>query len=72
METLVVHRSDGRVTVKQTCDFSFEWAAHYVLRPSVFDGDEIVAGCHGCVGDLVAFGTLPAVHLDFGRPVAVD
>lgn len=51
------------MTVKQTCDFSFERAAHYVLWSSVFNGNEIVARCHGCVGDLVALGTLPTVHL---------
>lgn len=59
-------------TVKHTCDFGFERAAHYVLWPAVFDGDEIVAGCHGCIGDLIAFRRLPTVHLDLGRPVDVD
>lgn len=60
------------MTVKQTCDFGFERAAHYVLWPSVFNSDEIVARCHGCVGDLVALRTLPTVHLDLGWPVDVD
>lgn len=60
------------MTVKQTCDFSFERAAHYVLWPAIFDGDEIVARCHGSVGDFVAFGTLPAVHLNLGRTIDVD
>lgn len=68
----VIHRSDGRTTVKPTCDFSFERAAHDVLRPAVFDGDEIVARCHWCVGDFVAFGTLPTVHLNLGWTVDVD
>lgn len=58
--------------MRQTCDFSLERTAHYVLRPSVFNGDEIVARCHGCVGDLVSLGTLPTIHLDLGRPVDVD
>lgn len=66
-----MHRSDGRTTVRQTCDFSFERAAHYVLRSSVFDGDEIVARRHGSVSDLVALRTLTAVQFDFGRPVDV-
>lgn len=57
---------------EQTCDFSFEGAAHDVLRASVLDGDEIVSRSHGCVGDLVAFGTLPTVHLHLGGPVDVD
>lgn len=72
MVTFVVHRSDGRVTVAQTCDFGFEGAAHYVLRSAVFDGDEIVAGCHRRVGDPVAFWTLLTVHLHLGRAVNVD
>lgn len=58
--------------MRQTCYFGFKRAAHYVLRPSVFNGDEIVAGRHGCVGDLVALRTLPAVHLDLGRSIYVD
>lgn len=58
--------------MRQTCYFGFERAAHDVLRPSVFNGDEIVAGRHGCVGDLVALWTLPAVHLDLGGSVDVD
>lgn len=57
--------------LRQTCDFGFERAAHYVLRSSVFDGDEIVARCHGRVSDLEALRTLPAVQFDFGRPVDV-
>lgn len=71
METAEIHRSDGRVTVRPTCDFSFERAAHDVLRSSVFDGDEIVSRRHGRVGDLEALRTLPAVQFDFGRPVDV-
>lgn len=59
------------MTVRQTCDFSFERAAHYVLWSSVFDGDEIVARRHGRVSDLVALWTLSAVQFDFGRPVDV-
>lgn len=42
-----------------------------MLRSSVFDGDEIVAGCHGRVRDLEALRTLPTVQFDFGRPVDV-
>lgn len=57
--------------MRQTCDFSFERAAHYVLWSSVFDGDEIVARRHGRVSDLVALWTLSAVQFDFGRPVDV-
>lgn len=60
------------MSVKQTCDFGFERAAHYVLRPAVFDGDEIVARRHGSVCDFVALRTFAAIHLDFGRPVDVD
>lgn len=60
------------MTVKQTCDFSFERAAHYVLWPAIFDGDEIVARCHGYVGDLVAFRTLATIHLDLRRSIDVD
>lgn len=71
METAEIHRSDGRMTVRQTCDFSFERAAHYVLRSSVFDGDEIVSRRHGRVSDLEALRTLPTVQFDFGRPVDV-
>lgn len=56
----------------QTCDFGFERAAHYVLRPSIFNSDEIAARCHGGIGDLVALRTLPTVHLDLRRPVDVD
>lgn len=58
--------------MKQTCDFGFERAAHYVLRPAVFDCDEIVARCHGRVVDPVALGAFAAVHLHLGRPVDVD
>lgn len=58
--------------MRPTCYFGFERAAHDVLRPSVLDGDEIVARRHGRVGDLVALRTLPAVHLHLGRPVDVD
>lgn len=60
------------MTVKQTCDFSFERTAHYVLRPAVFDGDKIIARRHGYVGDLVAFRTLATVHLDLRWSVDVD
>lgn len=59
------------MTVRRTCDFSFERAAHYVLRSSVFDGDEIVSRRHGRVSDLEALRTLPTVQFDFGRPVDV-
>lgn len=72
MKAFVIHRSDGRMTVKQTCDSGFERAAHNVLWSAVFDGDEIVARCHRCVGYPVAFQTLPTVHLHFGWPVDVD
>jgi len=60
------------MTVKQTCDFGFERAAHNVLWSAIFDGDEIVARCHGCVGDPVALRTLPTVHLHLRRTVDVD
>lgn len=66
-----MHSSDGRMTGRQTCDFSFKRAAHDVLGSSVFDGDEIVARRHGRVRDLVALWTLAAVQFDFGRPVDV-
>lgn len=72
MVTFVIHRSDGRVTVAQTCDFGFEGAAHYVLRSAVFDGDEIVARRHRRVCDPVPFWTLSTVHLHLGRAVDVD
>lgn len=62
---------DGRMSVEQTCNFSLERTAHYVLRPAIFDGDEIVAWCHWSVGDFVPFGTLSTVHLNLGRPVDV-
>lgn len=52
-----------------TCNFGFERAAHDVLWSAVLDGDEIVAWCHGRVGDLVALRTLHAVHLGLGGPV---
>lgn len=68
----IIKTLDAKMTVKQTCHFSFEWAAHDVLWPAVFNGDEIVARCHGCVDDFVAFGTLATIHLDFGWPVNVD
>lgn len=38
------------------------WAA-------VFDGDQVVSGGHGGVGDLVALCTLLAVHLHLGWAV---
>ena len=40
-----------------------------MLGPSVLDGDEVAAGGHGRVDDLVALRALLAVHLHLGRPV---
>lgn len=58
--------------MKQTCDFSFEWTANYVLWPAVFDSDQIVARGHWGVCDLVAFRTLATVHFDLRGPINVD
>lgn len=55
-----------------TRDFSFKRAADDMLRSSVFDGDEVAAGGHGCVRDLVTLGTLLAVHLHLGGSVNGD
>lgn len=52
-----------------TRDFSFERAANNMLWSSIFDGDEVAAGGHGCVRDLVTLGTLLAVHLHFGGSI---
>lgn len=46
-----------------TRDFGFEGAAHDMLRSSIFNGDEVATGSHGCVGDLVSFWTLLTIHL---------
>lgn len=43
-----------------------------MLWSSIFDGDEVAAGGHGCVCDLVTFGTLLAVHLHLGGSVDGD
>lgn len=52
-----------------TWDLGLERAAHDVLGSSILDRDQIVSGSHGCVGDLVALGTLLTVHFHFWRPV---
>lgn len=43
-----------------------------MLRATVLDGDQVAAGRHGGVADLVALATLLTVHLDFGRTVDGD
>lgn len=55
-----------------TRHFSFERAADDVLWSSIFDGDEVAAGSHGRVRDLVALRTLLAVHLHLRGPVDGD
>lgn len=50
-----------------TCDLGLEGAAADVVRPAVFDADEVSAGSHGGVEHLVALGNLLAVHLHLGR-----
>lgn len=55
-----------------TRDFSFEWASNDMLWSSVFDGNEVAAGGHGCVRDLVTLRTLLAVHLYLGGSVNGD
>lgn len=46
-----------------TSDLGLEGAPYDVVRSSIFDGDEIVAGGHGGVRDPVALGALHTVHL---------
>ena len=57
------------VKIFLTSDLGFEGASADVVRTTVFDGNEIVAGSHWGVCDPVALGALHTVHLHLGRPV---
>lgn len=61
------HGEDShRTQLKSTCDSGLEGAAGDVIRASILDADEIVAGGHGGVLHLVALRALLTIHLHLG------
>ena len=52
-----------------TCDAGLEWTAWHVSNACVLDGDEIVAGGSGHVGELIAFLHLTAIQLDLAGAI---
>ena len=55
-----------------TGDLGLEGAANDVVGAAILDGDEVVAGGHGGVGDAVALGALHAVQRHLGGAVNGD